>query len=143
MTLSTRRRLVRLVTTAGGLLALAACTAAPGPTTALGNAGVAPLKSGQPSADRPPPDDNPARLKGMMAGELTALLGEPVRVRRDGTAEIRQFGTESTCRIDTFLYPDADMRRVTHIEIRHGLDRLDATAARACLRSLMAARASS
>ena len=84
-----------------------------------------------------PVDDDPARLIGLDASSLSALLGAPVRVRRDATVEIQQFRVPDVCQIDAFLYRDAGVARVTHYEIRRDLDRLDPSEARSCLRTLL------
>jgi hypothetical protein len=123
-------------------LVLAACGTAPPPQTAAPASPLPVVVATAPSTvPAPPPiDDAPARLIGMDATSLTDLLGEPVRVRRDASVEIRQYRGETACQVDAFLYPDGSVRRVSHVEIRDGIARLAPEAARACLRGLIAAR---
>lgn len=132
----------------GALLFLTACgtapTSAPAPALAINEPPAAPVAPPPvASAPLPPINDDPDRLLGLDARALTELLGTPVRVRRDGGAEIRQFGTNAHCQIDAFLYADDNTARVSHIVYRRGLEPLDPAAARACLRNLLSARATS
>lgn len=126
------------------LLAMAACTAISGDAPVARVTTDRPAETASANPTRPAPvNDDPARLLGLDAARLAALFGDPVRVRRDGTAEIRQFGAESTCQVDAFLYPDDGIARVTHVEVRRGLNRLAGADARACLRTLLGAAATS
>tara|TARA_R110001606_G_scaffold279052_1_gene427593 strand:- start:152 stop:655 length:504 start_codon:yes stop_codon:yes gene_type:complete len=133
---------IRIVIAAAGLLVLAACAATP-ENSPPAERGTTALSVPERTPAAPPPNDDPARLRGLNASALTALLGDPVRVRRDGTAEIRQYGDVSSCQIDLFLYADGSTATVSHVEIRRGIERLDPAAARSCLRQMLAPRATS
>ena len=84
-----------------------------------------------------PINDDPAQIVGMAPSEVDDLLGAPVRVRRDGGAEIRQYRADTACQLDAFVYQEAKGFRVTHVELRNGPERLDASTARACLRRML------
>ncbi len=97
----------------------------------------------QPAPPTPPVNDDPAQILGMAPAALDGLLGAPVRVRRDGAAEIRQYRAANVCQLDAFVYRDASGQHVTHVEIRRGVERLDDAGARACLRHMLTASATS
>ncbi len=82
-------------------------------------------------------DDNPARVMGLGAGQLTELLGQPELTRREPPAEIWQYRGES-CVFDVFLYEEAAGRRVTYLEARDAS--AQRVAARGCLNQLLRAR---
>ena len=101
------------------------------------------------AAPRPqtPPDDDPALLVGLFADAVTSRLGEPAMVRRDGHAQIWHYratpGGTTACVLHLFLYPDRNTARVTHVETRAGTDLLTGDGGRACLRAVLAGRATS
>lgn len=122
---------------------IAGCSATPPPQPGM-TAPTASRPTPPPAtASTQPVNDDPARLLGMDRAALAALLGNPVRVRRDLNAEIRQYRSDSSCQVDAFLYPDGNVRRVSHVEFRDGVERLSPAAARTCLRRLIEARATS
>lgn len=138
----------RPVPAALALLVLTACanSAAPDPadgqTTGLNPQPMAPKQQPAPGpqaavAPAVPINDDPAQIIGMTPSAVDDLLGKPVRVRRDGNAEIRQYRADTACQLDAFVYQQANGRRVTHVELRNGPDRLDASAARNCLRRML------
>jgi len=59
-----------------------------------------------------------AMLVGLNARDLEGLLGRPRFVRRDGPAQIWQYGIE-TCTLNLFLFREASGLRVRHVEFRH------------------------
>lgn len=90
-------------------------------------------------APPPPPstlNDDPARLMGLDAAALGALLGRPALRRVEPPAEVWQYRGER-CVLDVFLYaPGAgEPHVVTYYEIRGG----DAPGRRRCLRGLLLA----
>lgn len=91
----------------------------------------------------PPVNSDPAQFIGLDAVALAGLLGEPVRVRRDGSSEIRQFRAGNACQLDAFMYADVAQTRVVHVELRRGLDRLEGSAAQECMRRLLTPPATS
>jgi len=130
----------RAIVATAVLVLVGACTSHDIPVAAPSAPAVTqpkPLAKVTPALPPRPINDDPSRLIGLDAAALVKLLGNPVRVRRDGTAEIQQFRVGDLCQIDAFLYRDTGVSRVTHYEIRHDLDRLDATAARQCLRTVI------
>ena len=86
---------------------------------------------------QPTIDDDPARIMGLGASQLTELLGQPELTRREPPAEIWQYRGRS-CVFDVFLYEDAAGRRVTYLEARD--DSAQRIAARDCLNQLLRAR---
>jgi hypothetical protein len=82
-------------------------------------------------------DDDPARIMGLGAEQLTELLGRPELTRREPPAEIWQYRGQS-CVFDVFLYEEAAGRRVTYLEARD--DSTQRVAARDCLNQLLRAR---
>jgi hypothetical protein len=111
------------------------------PLAALGHPGVlnpgpkeaAPTPDGQPPAGGDSSDD-PARLRGMMAGEVMAKLGDPSYRRREAPAEVWQYFGPG-CVLDVFLYEDKGTQRVTHVELRSR--NLNPGAQAACLSQLL------
>lgn len=59
----------------------------------------------------------PARLKGLMATQVKAVLGAPAFTRRDTPAEIWQYRA-SACTLDLFLYDEKDGQVVAHYNVR-------------------------
>jgi hypothetical protein len=82
-------------------------------------------------------DDDPARVMGLGAAQLTELLGRPELTRREPPAEIWQYRGRD-CVFDVFLYEDAGLRRVTYLEARD--DSAQPVAARDCLNQILRAR---
>ena len=72
-----------------------------------------------PAHEKPTVDDNPERLMGLGAGELTIMLGSPRFIRRDSLAQLWRYRNKS-CILDLFLYRNAGRREyfVNHIEAR-------------------------
>lgn len=101
------------------VLLLAACAADPQSGARPNTAGAGMDKSGDlQEASLPPPDvTNPARLKGLNAGQVTALLGQPSFTRKDAPAEIWQYRVRS-CTLDLFLYEEGATHRVAHYAVR-------------------------
>ncbi len=59
------------------------------------------------------------RFKGLTGPDVTSVLGVPSFQRHDGEAEIWQYyGPASACVLDLFVYPDGDLKRVAHAELR-------------------------
>jgi hypothetical protein len=87
---------------------------------------AAPVPPAASPAPSPPPpakpaiDDNPERLMGLGAAELTAVLGDPRFVRRDSSAQLWRY-RHKNCILDLFLYRDTGRPEyfVSHIEARH------------------------
>lgn len=112
-------------------MALAACQTSPQPAVNPRLSLTVPAKAGpqNPASDTPakpvgPPStadliSDPQRFKGMSGAEVTALLGRPSFQRKDADAEIWQYyGPASNCVLDLFVYPEADIARVAHAELR-------------------------
>ena len=57
------------------------------------------------------------RLKGLSAGELSAALGEPTLLSRDGPAQIWQYAGQG-CVLHVFLYQERGSFRVRYSELR-------------------------
>ncbi|UCH72815.1 MAG: hypothetical protein JSU82_10570 [Rhodospirillales bacterium] len=109
-------------------LGLAACSAAPEPADEAA-VQLAPYSA---MAFVPPAAD-PQELLGLNAGEVTAKLGQPALIRREGDAEVWQY-RQTDCVLDLFLYGTG--RQVEHVDLR---DRGDATqaAVQACFERLL------
>ncbi|RVU36206.1 hypothetical protein EOI86_13365 [Hwanghaeella grinnelliae] len=96
----------------------------PTPTAAqpTQSAAVAP-KPEKPEQEEPqqpeiPVDDDPAQFMAADIGALREALGDPVLIRRDGTAQVWQFRGDA-CTLDLFLYPgDSGDLTVKHVELR-------------------------
>jgi hypothetical protein len=102
------------------VLALSACAPPPSSRSGLPQAavpaapGAQPSDPGRPAAktvDVPP-------LIGLGSREVETLFGQPRFVRRDGPAQIWQYGTEA-CTVNLFFYRDGPMLRVRHVEFRN------------------------
>lgn len=85
-----------------------------------------------------PVDDDPKQFLGQEGEAISATLGAPDLVRRDGPAEVRQF-RGGACTLDLFLYPGAgDVLSVRHVELRGAS--LDGDGRRACLADMIRTR---
>ncbi len=100
------------------VLALAACAPPPGrtgvPQAAIPAAPSLPGDPGRPASktvDVPP-------LIGLASRDVEGLFGQPRFVRRDGPAQIWQYGTEA-CTVNLFFYREGPMLRVRHVEFRN------------------------
>ena len=108
-----------------------AANAAATPPAAAATAALAPPRV---PAAAPPIDDDPARLIGLDAAGVEALIGRPGFTRREPPAEVWQYVT-ATCVLDVVLYPETGVARAAYFEAR---DRAAAPAdARACFRTLL------
>jgi hypothetical protein len=65
---------------------------------------MAPMQQGEPPG-----------FAGLAASELKASFGEPTFVRKDGSAEIWRYDSQ-TCRAFFFLYPNGGGEVVRHVE---------------------------
>ena len=72
---------------------------------------VEPAKPAAKSSDVPP-------LIGLASREVESMFGAPRFVRRDGPAQIWQYGTDA-CTVNLFLYREGPMLRVRHVEFRN------------------------
>ncbi len=91
-----------------------------GPPTVAAAAPVPPIAPVTPPVpEKPAIDDDPERLMGLGAGQLTLMLGTPRFVRRDASAQLWRYRNKS-CILDLFLYRDAGRPEyfVNHIEAR-------------------------
>ncbi len=68
-----------------------------------------------------PIDADPSRLMGLDPTQVTAMLGTPTFVRRDGGGEIWQY-RDHGCILDLFLYRDGETARVYHFDLREARD---------------------
>lgn len=99
------------------------------------SAAVTPEKP-EPTEPEIPVDDDPAQFMNGGVAALREVLGDPVLIRRDGTAEVWQFRGDS-CTLDLFLYPgDGGALAVKHVDLRG--DAPDER--RACLARMIRAR---
>lgn len=106
-------------------LALAACggpaATGSGPSvSADGSASVTEEREGpatQAALLPPGPVTEPARLKGLKALQVRAVLGQPVFKRRDTPAEIWQYRSPA-CTLDVFLYEEKGGQVVAHYAVR-------------------------
>ncbi len=89
--------------------------------------------------EKPAIDDDPERLMGLGAGELTLMLGSPGFVRRDASAQLWRYRNKS-CILDLFLYRNAGRPEfiVSHVEAR--LSKGGAAAKRDCFGALLLER---
>jgi hypothetical protein len=94
------------------------------PTPAAASQNQRPATEAATAAVAPPPPPEkiypePAALKGLDAGGLAGLLGQPRFKRRDDPAEIWQYRSEA-CALDLFLYRGKTdtAYRVRHLEAR-------------------------
>ncbi len=85
------------------------------------------------------PAPAPAELAGQRADRVSALLGDPVVIRREADVEIWQYQGEA-CVLDLFFYPQGGVTRVRHLEAR---DRVlaDSHPLESCLDQVMTAQA--
>lgn len=81
--------------------------------------------------------DDPARLRGLAAAEVTAKLGDPSFRRHETPAEVWQYFGPG-CVLDLFLYDENGTERVAHVELRSRT--LTASAQAACLTQLLAGK---
>lgn len=103
----------------GVVLALAACAPPPSgrtgaPQAAVPGPGLQPSDPNRPASktvEIPP-------LIGLASREVESLFGQPRFVRRDGPAQIWQYGTEA-CTVNLFFYRDGPMLKVRHVEFRN------------------------
>ncbi|MBM3545686.1 MAG: hypothetical protein FJX54_01935 [Alphaproteobacteria bacterium] len=56
-------------------------------------------------------------LVGLLSRDVEGLLGRPAFVRRDGPAQIWQYGTQA-CTLNLFFYREGAVLRVSHYEFR-------------------------
>lgn len=100
-----------------------------------------PVVAALPRAPEPlpttPPED-PRRLVGLSGATLRDWLGDSVFVRRDGSAEIWRFASE-TCFLDVFLYREGEVMRVAHLDARSRVVG-QRTTLQACYARIMAGR---
>jgi hypothetical protein len=101
------------------VLGLAACAVDPqsSPRPAISGPGPDQGADRQEAALPPPDVTNPARLKGLNARQVTALLGQPSFTRKDAPAEIWQYRVRA-CTLDLFLYDEGATHRVAHYAVR-------------------------
>lgn len=103
------------------VLAVAACAPPPSP----GAGAVPPAPAGaalrQPPADPAKPASKTVEvpmLLGLASREVEELFGVPRFVRRDGPAQIWQYGTDA-CTVNLFFYRDGPSLKVRHVEFRN------------------------
>lgn len=114
-------------------LVVAACAAPPSPGgyTSSGLPPVVPAWRELPSElsmAGPKPAEAPS-LVGLASRDIEVLFGRPRFVRRDGPAQIWQYGTDA-CTMNLFFYRDGAAYKVRHVEMR---DRsADLTSAGSC-----------
>lgn len=78
---------------------------------------VAPAQAALAAPDRAAIKANPARLKGMSADAVRALIGSPDFLRRERPAEVWQYYGRG-CVLDLFLYGENGVGRVAHVDLR-------------------------
>ncbi len=111
------------------LFGLSACGAADGP-----DGKAEPLAPYSGMAVVPPPSyADPEELLGLSSDEITAKLGKPTLVRRDGDAEVWQY-RRVNCVLDLFLY--GGRKQVEHVDLRDRGDASDA-AVQACFQRML------
>ncbi|HEX5238274.1 MAG TPA: hypothetical protein VFW39_07420 [Sphingomicrobium sp.] len=76
----------------------------------------------QPPAEQAPPPPQPVspqtrQILGLTANELVGHFGRPALQIREGTSLKLQFRGRS-CVLDTYLYPQNGVLRVTHVDAR-------------------------
>jgi hypothetical protein len=105
----------------GLLLALAAASCAPPPHvgsgTSTGAVPSAPRETDAEPAKAGARPVAPPTLVGLAARDVEGLFGRPRFVRRDGPAQIWQYGTDA-CTLNLFFYREAAGFRVRHFELR-------------------------
>ncbi len=101
------------------VLALAACAPPPSARTGVPQAAIPATPSLPSDQSRPASKtvDVPP-LIGLASREVETLFGQPRFVRRDGPAQIWQYGTDA-CTVNLFFYREGPMLRVRHVEFRN------------------------
>jgi hypothetical protein len=99
--------------------ALAGCAASPAvPPDLAAHPGVVLFPLGRPVPDAGAGKASTApSLIGLATGEVQGLLGHPRFVRRDGPAQLWQYGTKA-CTLNLFFYPEDAVLKVRHFELR-------------------------
>lgn len=104
------------------VLAVTACAPPPSPGTgAVPPAPAAGAASRQQPADPAKPGAKTVEvpiLLGLASRKVEELFGMPRFVRRDGPAQIWQYGTDA-CTVNLFFYRDGPMLKVRHVEFRN------------------------
>lgn len=101
-------------------LAVASCAPPPPGRPAAPSAAV-PAAPGAPPGDPGKPASKSVDLPpliGLVSREVESLFGQPRFVRRDGPAQIWQYGTDA-CTVNLFFYREGPMLRVRHVEFRN------------------------
>jgi hypothetical protein len=103
------------------VLAVAACAPPPSP----GNRAAPAAPAGVALRQAPPDPAKPGSktvevpmLLGLASREIEELFGMPRFVRRDGPAQIWQYGTDA-CTVSLFFYRDGPQLKVRHVEFRN------------------------
>lgn len=125
---------LRFLALAAGLI-LAGCGTPEGQQSPDGSsetAGGAPYNG---IASLPPVDEDPRQLMGLDRAALTARLGKPALVRRDGDAEVWQYRADR-CVLDLFLY--GAEKKVEHTDLRNRGGESEATV-RGCFANMLRA----
>jgi len=78
-------------------------------------------------------DDDPQQFIDLDIFELSKLLGAPLLVRRDGTAEVWQYQGDS-CILDVFLYEKNSKLQVKFVDLRGNADD---SSNRACMAEIL------
>jgi hypothetical protein len=101
------------------VLAVAGCAAPPAGRSAFTLPGLHPPGRDLPLDSPPLPRrrTDPAALVGLESRDVETLLGRPKFVRRDGPAQIWQYGVP-TCTLNLFLFREGQALRVRHLEFR-------------------------
>ena len=114
---------------AGLCVVLSACAAQPDNRTSadntvsgqsMANPPASPTVAAVPQPTKPPPQDRPIApdsLIGQTAGQISALLGPPVFVRRDPPGEFWRYRGKS-CVLEMFFYRRVGAVRLDHLETR-------------------------
>jgi hypothetical protein len=137
MSSSSRHRLVPLVALCIVLL-LGACEGVRTPAS-LGRPGTGGPTPKETTPEGPPsssidPNDDPGHLRGMIARDVVAKLGDPNYRRRETPAEVWQYFGPG-CVLDLFLYEDKGTQKVIHVELRSR--NLTSAGQAACLAQLL------
>lgn len=104
------------------VLAVAACAPPPSSKSSAVTSAVPPTAATWRDQPSPLPKVGPKSgempaLVGLMSRDIEGLLGRPTFVRRDGPAQIWQYGTQA-CTLNLFLYRDGAVLKVRHVEFR-------------------------
>lgn len=102
-------------------LAVASCAPPPPSSRPAAPSAAVPAAPGAPPADPGKPASksvDPPPLIGLASREVESLFGRPRFVRRDGPAQIWQYGTDA-CTVNLFFYREGPMLRVRHVEFRN------------------------